>query len=228
MAAEITSLESRAKLHRILGDPARLAIVDSLAVSDRSPGELRALASVDWNLLAHHLRILEDAGLVERHRSEGDGRRRYVRLRAKTLEQLAPAAIARIRLPLFVCLHNSARSQFAAALWRQRTQTEAESAGSRPAAAVHPLAVRVAAEYGLDLRGARPRHYDQVTAKPGVVVSVCDRALESRPPFDAPALHWSVPDPSNGHETAFRSAFADIAERVAQIRHGHTIRPSLT
>lgn len=209
---------ARAAIHRALGEPARLAIVESLLTSDRTPGELRDVVGADWNLLAHHLAVLADAGLIERHRSEGDGRRRYVRLRAGALEAVAiPAVAARPQAPLFVCTHNSARSQFAAALWRSKTGDRAESAGASPAEQVHPLAVTVAAEHGIDLTGARPRSYAEIQDPPGVVVSVCDRALEARPPFAAPAVHWSVPDPSGKNIAAFRKAFADIAERVDRL-----------
>jgi protein-tyrosine-phosphatase len=192
-------------------------IADALALSDRTPGELRHLTGADWNLLAHHLGVLEDAGLVERHRSEGDGRRRYVRLRPGALDGLTPAASVVVRRPLFVCTHNSARSQFAAALWRETTGDSADSAGSRPADQVHPLAVKAAKAHGVDLRGARPRGYDDVDPEPGIVVSVCDRALEARPPFEAPSLHWSVPDPSGGDIAAFRRAFTDIAQHVERL-----------
>jgi len=217
MIVEVTGIERRASLHRALGDPARLAIVDALALSDRTPGELRNATGAGWNLLAHHLAVLETAGLVERHRSEGDRRRRYVRLRAGLLDVLAPPARLEVRRPLFVCTHNSARSQFAAALWRHRTGAAADSAGTVPADRVHPLAVAVAGEHGVDLTDARPRGYGEVTAEPGVVVSVCDRALEAHPPFDAPAVHWSVPDPAGKGKPAFRAAFADIAQRVDRL-----------
>lgn len=193
-------------------------MVDALTASDRTPGELREFTGVDWNLLAFHLRTLEEAGVVERHVSEGDRRRRYVRLRAGVLERLdLRPAPGTVRRPLFVCTHNSARSQFAAALWRQRTRRRVASAGSSPAAAVHPLAVEVAADYGLDLSRARPRGYDAVRFDPDVVVSVCDRALEAGVPFDCPRLHWSVHDPVAGGRATFEAAFADIAERMSRL-----------
>ena len=216
MNTEVTA-DTRAMLHRALGDVARVLIADALAVSDRTPGELREVTGATWNLLAHHLGVLEDAGLVERHRSEGDGRRRYVRLRPGALDHFAHVSTLVVRRPLFVCTHNSARSQFAAALWRKTTGSDADSAGSHPADRVHPLAVKVARAHGVDLRASRPRGYNQVANEPGVVVSVCDRALEARPPFHATTLHWSVPDPSDRDESAFRWAFADIAERVQRL-----------
>lgn len=207
----------RAAVHRALGDPVRLLIVDALASSDRTPGELAALTGTQGSLLAFHLRVLEDAEVVARHASEGDGRRRYVRLCAESLSALDRPPPLRVGMPLFVCTRNSARSPFAAALWRRCTGREAASAGSHPAPAVHPLAVDVAASHGLDLTGTRPRGYDEVTSAPDVVVSVCDRAREGDLPFDGTRLHWSVPDPVEGDHRSFQVAFADIADRVARL-----------
>ena len=76
-------VEQRASFHAALGDPARLTIVDSLFLTDLSPGDLARRLGLPSNLLAHHLRVLESAGIVERRRSEGDGRRSYVRLRSE-------------------------------------------------------------------------------------------------------------------------------------------------
>jgi protein-tyrosine-phosphatase len=208
----------RARIHAALGDPARLRIVDALALSDRTFRELAAAAGLAGNAAAHHLGVLESAGLIERHVSEGDRRRRYITLRQDRLEVLAAGAPARPRVVLFVCTHNSARSQVAAALWRSRTGLVAESAGTTPAGRVHPTAVRVAAELGLDLAAASPRGYAAVAGHPDLVVSVCDRAREAGVPFDAPSLHWSVPDPvPAGTVDGFRSAFADLATRVDRL-----------
>jgi protein-tyrosine-phosphatase len=119
---------------------------------------------------------------------------------------------------LFVCTHNSARSQFAEGLWRLRTGGAASSAGSEPSRRVHPHAVRVAARHGLQLAGAAPRGYDAVDVTPSLVVSVCDRAREGGVPFDVPQLHWSVPDPvERATPAAFEDAFMEIAGRVEQL-----------
>ena len=217
MNVEVTAdVRERARVHAALADPIRLLIVDRLTASDETPSALRSLTHADWNLLAHHLGVLEQAGLVERRQSEGDRRRRYVRLNARAAGALAPAAVTFTR-PLFVCTQNSARSQFAAALWRRRTGSKAASAGSAPAQRVHPLAVKVAREHGLDLRGVRPVGYGDVAEPPDVVISVCDRAAEAGTPFAARALHWSVPDPAGHDQAAFRAAFSDIAERVQRL-----------
>ena len=212
------NLDERARIHAALGDPHRLRIVDELLLGDRTFLELAAAAALPGNAAAHHLGVLEAAGLVERHGSEGDRRRRYVRLRRDRLEDLVGSPALAPRRVLFVCTHNSARSQFAAALWRQRTDVPAASAGSEPAARVHPGAVRAAAEFAVDLAEAVPRGYDAVTDEPDLVVSVCDRAREAGVPFHAPVLHWSVPDPVRaGTSVAFHTAFADIADRIDRL-----------
>lgn len=212
------NLENRARMHAALGDPHRLAIVDAIGISDLTPQELGTLLGLPSNLLAHHLNVLADAGLVERRVSEGDRRRRYVVLRASNVDTVAHAAPLPAGIVLFVCTHNSARSQFAAALWAQRTGAQRLSAGTRPAAAVHPAAVRVAARAGIDLSGTTPLAYEAVEVVPDLVVSVCDRAGEAPTPFGAPRLHWSIPDPvAVGRITAFRSAFTEIGRRIADL-----------
>ena len=67
-------------MHAALGDPTRLAVVDALVAGDRSPHELAETLGLPSNLLAHHLRVLQDAGVVARPRSEADRRRTYVRV----------------------------------------------------------------------------------------------------------------------------------------------------
>ena len=62
--------------------------IDELRRSDRSPVELGDMLDMPSNLLAHHLDVLEQVGLIERSRSSGDGRRRYVHLRLGALEEL--------------------------------------------------------------------------------------------------------------------------------------------
>ena len=75
---------ARAAVHAALGEPVRLAIVDRLGPGDASPGELRAVVGLPTNLLAHHLKVLDEAGLIRRVRSEGDRRRSYVQLSSTT------------------------------------------------------------------------------------------------------------------------------------------------
>jgi protein-tyrosine-phosphatase len=212
---EARTVEARAARHAALGDPVRLAIADELSVSDRSPVELRRTFGLESNLLAHHLDVLERVGLIERSRSSGDGRRRYVHLRRDALHGLAPARSIPQGPALFVCTGNSARSQLAAALWRRATGQPAQSAGTHPADRVHRGAVAAAERAGLDLSGAVPRDLGTIRSMPQLVVTVCDRAHEELQPGDG-WLHWSIPDPVPvGSRAAFDAAVADLQVRVA-------------
>ena len=219
---------ARAAVHRALGDAHRLAMVELLALGDRTPGELAAAVGLPSNLAAFHLRELETAGIVGRRRSEGDGRRRYVHLRAdevagvRLLADVGTAApLGAAHRVLFVCTANQARSPLAAALWRAMTGMPAESAGTRPAAAAHPLTARVAAAHGPDVGDAVPRARDTVVRGrdrgPDLVVSVCDRAHEDGPTPTVPSLHWSVPDPVTGGRPAFEATVADLEARVRRL-----------
>jgi len=205
-------LDQRAARHAALGEPIRLAIVDELTRSDRAPVELAELVGVESNLLAHHLDVLERVGFIERARSSGDGRRRYVHLRHDALDDPRPA------LPLgpalFVCSANSARSQLAAALWNQVTGFEAASAGTHPAEAVHPGAVAAATRADLRPLVDRPRSIDDVATPPALVVTVCDQAHEALDP--APTwLHWSVADPvAIGTTRAFDATVTELRRRI--------------
>ncbi|CAN5614197.1 arsenate reductase ArsC [soil metagenome] len=101
---------------------------------------------------------------------------------------------------LFLCTHNSARSQMAEALLRHHgaDTVEVYSAGTEPGQ-VHPLAVRAMAESGIDISGAESKSLDQfVDQKFDYVITVCDRANESCPVFlgDPNRIHWSFEDPS--------------------------------
>lgn len=208
------ALAARAARHAALGDPARLELVDELCVSDRAPVELRRQLGMESNLLAHHLDVLERVGLIERSRSSGDGRRRYVHLLPEQLEGLGPARYIRAGAALFVCSANSARSQLAAALWRQTTGEPATSAGTHPADRVHPGALAAARRAGLDLDGVTPRDLADVEALPPLVITVCDRAHEELDPDDS-WLHWSIPDPVLvGTKAAFDAALADLRDRI--------------
>lgn len=215
-------LDRRAAVHAALGEPVRLAIVDELAVSDRAPSDLAARFGLPGNLLAHHVGVLERAGLVERVASSGDRRRRYVRLCRHGLADLGPDRGRRRGRALFVCTQNAARSPLAAALWRQRTGDDAASAGTRPAPRVHPGAVAAARRAGLDLGDARPRVLAGDDLDADVVVTVCDRAREELA-LDDRALHWSIPDPvdqaARGRPRAFDDALAELDERITALAH---------
>lgn len=203
-------------MHAALGEPLRLAIAEALLLGDLAPDRLAAELGVPGNLLAHHLRVLEEADVLRRSVSQGDRRRRYLQLEPEALEGLAEAPRLRAASVLFVCTANSARSLLAEALWRERSDVPVASAGHAPAARVAPGTVAVARAHGLALAD-RPRGYDAVDGVPGLVVSVCDRAREADPPFAAPQLHWSVPDPVGAGRAAFGAAFNELDRRVTAL-----------
>lgn len=210
------SLTRRAAVHAALGEPTRLAIVDDLAVTDRSPKELIERFGLSSSLLAHHLDTLESVGLIERFVSCGDRRRRYVRLVPGGVPGFGPAGQRRPGAALFVCTHNSARSQLAAALWAERTGRPSTSAGTQPADWVHPGAVAAGRRAGLDLGRARPRLLAPAESS-DIVVTVCDRAHEQLPVGDD-WWHWSLPDPVEaGTDEAFDAIVAELDQRIRQL-----------
>jgi protein-tyrosine-phosphatase/DNA-binding transcriptional ArsR family regulator len=216
MNVEQQSVLARAALHAALADPVRLAVVDALALGDASPTELQALLGVPSNLLAHHLKVLEQAGVVERSRSEGDQRRTYIHLMPDVLNRLGMPSVTIAPRVVFVCTHNSARSQLAVALWRRHSRVPVNSAGTHPADRIHPGALAVAGRHGLRLGRVRPRHVERVLAPDDFVVTVCDLAHEQL--GGRAGLHWSVPDPVRvGSERAFERVYDDLVARVDRL-----------
>jgi protein-tyrosine-phosphatase len=212
MATRRSSLQQRADAFAALGDPRRLEIAEELSRSDRTPGELIEKFELSSALLAHHLDVLERAGLVERTNSHADGRKRFVRLLPRHRAVLHIAAAP--REVTFVCTHNSARSQLAAALWRKIIGTRADSAGTQPAAVVHPLAIKVAKRYRLDLNSARPTLYNQRVRRGSTVITVCDQSHDDLTD-SLSRLHWSLPDPVDaGTSAAFEDTYQQLINRM--------------
>ncbi len=212
--------------HAALGDAARLAVVDRLALGDVSPSELQARIGMSSNLLAHHLRVLEDAGIAARRRSQGDQRRSYVTLVPGGLDAITPAitpactrAVDALGSPtrvVFVCTANSARSQLATALWMQTSAMPTASAGTHPADQVAAGATAAARRHGLHLSDETPRHLDDVLRDGDLVVTVCDNAHEELDGRDA--IHWAIPDPvAVGTATAYDTTVTDLGRRIASL-----------
>jgi len=116
---------------------------------------------------------------------------------------------------LFLCTHNSARSQMAEGLLRALSggRVAAHSAGTE-ATAVRPLAIRAMAELGIDLSDQTSKTLTRYLGEPfDAVITVCDDANESCPVFPGARerLHWSLPDPSR--------ATGSEAEQLAVYRH---------
>ena len=203
-------------MHAALADPARLQITDTLLTGDASPSELAAMLAMPSNLLAHHLGVLEQAGIITRRRSDGDRRRTYLQLVPGTLDSLAPPTARAALRVLFVCTANSARSHLAAALWRQASPVPAVSAGTHPAEAIDPGAIAAAQRHHLPMRRLRPRHISDVQQNADLVITVCDMAHEEL--GHQAAVHWSVPDPvPAGDPASFDAALAELSHRVQRL-----------
>lgn len=155
--------------------------------------------------------------MIHRSRSSGDGRRRYVHLLRGSFDGLVPGRRIEPTRALFVCTHNSARSQLAAALWEQMTHASAVSAGTHPAERVHPGAVAAGKRIGLDLARAAPRALADVAELPALVVTVCDQAHEELKP-DRSWWHWSIPDPvAVGSRAAFDATVTELRVRIGSL-----------
>ena len=122
---------------------------------------------------------------------------------------------------LFLCTHNSARSQIAEALFRHRYGANAgvHSAGTSPTA-VHPCAIRVLAEWGIDAADQRSESVDAYVGESfDLVVTVCDRAASACPSFPGAkaVAHQSFADPSgaSGTEEEILAAFRRTRDEIA-------------
>jgi ArsR family transcriptional regulator, arsenate/arsenite/antimonite-responsive transcriptional repressor / arsenate reductase (thioredoxin) len=218
--------------------------MSELSRSDRRVGELCNLAGQPQSLVSYHLRQLRDGGVVSARRSLADGRDTYYVLElARCGELLASAGaslhpglagavgpepdrdggVAQARV-LFLCTGNSARSQMAEALAGELSQgaVRAASAGSHPKP-LHPNAVRVMRERGIDLAGRRSKHLREFTGlRFDHVITLCDRVREVCPEFPGTpqAIHWSVRDPAREPGTdkqtlpAFERTATELETRV--------------
>lgn len=225
--------------------PIRWRLLRELAASDRQVRELTDLAGEAQNVVSYHLGRLTAAGLVSSRRSSADGRVAYYRVDLDRCAELLVASAAALHPTLarrvgedtptsgaprhrpsvlFLCTGNSSRSQIAEALLRHRLagRVDVASAGSHPKP-VHPMAVEVLAERGIDIAAARSkplesfmrRRFDQV-------VTVCDRVREVCPGFPGRprTAHWSVEDPSAraappaAMRAAFRATTDDLERRI--------------
>ncbi len=192
-----------------------------------------------------YLRLLRQAAIVREHRSSADGRDVYYSLNFERFEQLYHLALGELHPALdpsqtqanpqpasadrpatrvlFLCTHNSARSQLAEALLRQLggERVEAHSAGTEPAR-VHPVALATLENFGVNASGLSSKHLQQFIGQHfDYVITVCDRAKESCPVFpgDPERIHWSFPDPSAvadpaEQRRAFAQVFVELEKRI--------------
>lgn len=203
--------------HQALSDPSRLAIAQALLTHDLSPREIGERWALSTPLVAHHLKVLDQAGLVRRRVGEHDARRSYVSLRHDDADVVAVVAVGAPRVPqprriAFVCTANSARSKLAAALWRRVSPLPVIDAGTEPARAPHPRTVKVAERLDLPVDPEMHRMVD-VLLPDDLVIAVCDHVHETLG-ADATRWHWSIPDPVPAGADTFEEVCVTLDQRV--------------
>jgi len=130
------------------------------------------------------------------------------------------------RRVLFICTHNSARSQMAEGLLRHmgNDRFEVFSAGTE-ATFVRPLAIQAMAELGVDISHQQSKTLDRYLGEPfDDVITVCDTAAEACPVFPGAVRrrHWSFEDPSKatGSESEQLQVYRKVRDEIrSQIEH---------
>jgi ArsR family transcriptional regulator, arsenate/arsenite/antimonite-responsive transcriptional repressor / arsenate reductase (thioredoxin) len=230
---------------KLLAHDLRWGLISALARSDHRVNELVRLLDQPMNLVSYHLKQLRDQQLVTERRSSADGRDVYYSLDLDLLRTRYFAAGAalhpvlstsdsantdtlRVHPParlLFLCTHNSARSQMAEGIVRHLggEHVVAFSAGSQPAE-VHPDAVQAMAAIGIDISQQQSKHLDTFAGQSfDYIITVCDRVREVCPifPNDPEQIHWSFADPAVIEDASARErAFQQTAQQlVTRTRH---------
>lgn len=231
---------------KLLAHDIRWRILLVLAKSDHRVEELVKQLKQPHNLLSYHLKKLRQQKLVTERRSSADARDVYYSLNLSQLRQLYAEAGATVHpalsepveqtaidtetIPtqpvrvLFLCTHNSARSQIAEGLLRSvgGQKVEVFSAGSE-LTTVHPLAIKVMAIRGIDLSKQKSKLLKEFIGQNfDYVITVCDRVRESCPVFpgDPEQIHWSFPDPAaiegslEKRERAFEETAREMTNRI--------------
>ena len=125
---------------------------------------------------------------------------------------------------LILCTGNSCRSIMGEALFNADERFQAFSAGSAPAGAVHPRALKVIAQHGLSLENPRSKSWLEFSDQPfDYVITVCDSAAQAVcPAFPGKhiKLHWSTPDPAlaTGSEETIQAAFESAFQHLRQMK----------
>ena len=242
------TLPEAARFFRLLADETRLRIVKLLSLSDLRAGEIGDAVRLPSNVVSYHLKQLSAVGLLRDHRSTADARDVYYHLDVDRLMLLyaaggdslypgmagasgatsghthAEAESLPLRV-LFLCTHNSARSQLAEGILRKMggEQVEAFSAGSEPTE-VAPDTINALRNLGIDPTTFSAKALATFTGQRfDYIITVCDRVRDMCPVFpgDPVQIHWSFADPSliTDSEQRYR-AFREVAvELQTRIRY---------
>jgi protein-tyrosine-phosphatase len=227
---------------KLLAHDIRWQLLLALSRSDHRVEELVKQIKQPHNLISYHLKRLRLERLVAERRSSADSRAIYYSLNLAQFSQLYleagqslhPALGEPVRESypkaetityppirvLFLCTHNSARSQMAEALLRELSSNTAEvfSAGTEPTD-IHPLAIKAMSGRGIDLNTHRSKHLEEYLGqKFDYVITVCDRVREVCPifPGEPEHIHWSFPDPAaiEGNLKTRESVFEHTAREL--------------
>jgi ArsR family transcriptional regulator, arsenate/arsenite/antimonite-responsive transcriptional repressor / arsenate reductase (thioredoxin) len=239
----IATTNSSLNFLKLVSHDLRWQIIAALTKSDRRVQELVEGLQRPQNLISYHLRLLREGQVITERRSSADGRDVYysldiTQLRALYIasgQALHPALTPAESQPadekgngekrpfrvLFLCTHNSARSQLAEGILRVSggSLVEVYSAGSEPGI-VHPLAVRAAAAFNVDLSSQRSKHLSEFIGQHfDYIITVCDQVREVCPVFpgDPQQIHWSISDPAaiTGPEDEQFEAFLQTARELS-------------
>ena len=236
---------------KALADETRLTILRLLALTDLKSGEIVEQVGVPQNAVSYHLKQLRALGLLRDRRSSADARDVYYNLDLDRLQALYAATGAALQIPvlplpiavdeeksvdgephpdldrplrvLFLCTHNSARSQLAEGIMRclGGDAVEVYSAGSAPTA-VHPIALTLLRRWDDDPARYTSKSLDLfVGQRFDYIITVCDRVRDGCPVFpdDPVRIHWSFPDPalvedSDAQARAFHTVQRELCTRI--------------
>lgn len=133
-------------------------------------------------------------------------------------------------LVLVLCTGNSCRSHLAEGLLRAaaKGRLEVASAGSRPAGYVHPLAIRVMQEIGIDISGHTSKHMNEFLQRPvETVITVCGNADQVCPvyPGQVHRLHWPFEDPAHatGTEEEQLAVFRRVRDEIRRVFEAYAV-----
>ena len=125
---------------------------------------------------------------------------------------------------LILCTGNSCRSHLAEGVLQKALGDgyDVQSAGSKPAGYVHPLAIRVMREIGIDISGHRSKHLNQFMKQPvETVITVCGNADQACPIFPGQVnrYHWGFDDPAHaaGNEEEKLAVFRRVRDEIKKV-----------
>jgi protein-tyrosine-phosphatase/DNA-binding transcriptional ArsR family regulator len=228
---------------KLLAHDLRWNLLRLLSHSDYRVQELVRSVNQPANLVSYHLRRLREHHLVSERRSSADSRDVYYTLNVDRMSQLYMATGEALHLALgatkpdlepqteqmgyplfrvlFLCTHNSARSQMAEGILRYHggDQVEAFSAGTQ-VSQVRAEAIQTMADMGIDISHHHSKHLDEFIGQSfDYVITVCDQANETCPifPGDPKRIHWSFPDPSAIEDPKERTrTYQQIAQELTR------------